>query len=63
MNKPGDVNHIRARLEAKRQELRETLSKLHILSATGPADGVEDTEESAREMEEREEEQSIFVNQ
>ena len=64
----GDLNSIRARLEAKRQELRETLSRLRIHYAVGNgvaglADGVEDTEEIAREMEEREEEESICVNQ
>lgn len=63
-----DLKNRRARLEAKRQELREAIANLHIRysagsSAAGPADGVEDLEESAREMEEREGEQSIFVNQ
>lgn len=62
-----DLNRIRARLEAKRQELQEALSRLRIPyaghGASGQADGVEDTEEVAREMEGREEEQSIFVNQ
>lgn len=63
-----DLDSIKARLEAKQQELREAIANLHIRyfagsSAAGPTDGVEDREESAREMEEREEEQSIFVNQ
>lgn len=64
----GDLDSIRARLEAKRQELRETIANLHMRSSTGSnaaggADGVEDTEERAREMEDRAEEQSIFINQ
>lgn len=63
-----DLNTRRESLEAKRQELREAIANLHIRysagsCAAGPTDGVEDLEESAREMEEREEEQSVFVNQ
>jgi len=47
-----------ARLERKRDELRETLAqlrKLYAADSSKPSNGVEDTEEVARETAEREE--------
>jgi len=61
-----NLQQTRARLERKRDELRETLAqlrKLYAADSSEPSNGVEDTEEVARETAEREEEQSIFANQ
>lgn len=63
-----NVNRIRARLEMKRGELQEAgkqLRRLHRASPgfSEPTNGVEDVEENAKEIVEREEEQTIFANQ
>ncbi len=61
-----NLQQTRARLERKRDELQETLAqlrKLYAADSSEPSNGVEDTEEVARETAEREEERSIFVNQ
>lgn len=61
-----NVQQTRARLERKRDELRETLAqlrKLYAADSSESSNGVEDTGEVARETAEREEEQSIFANQ
>lgn len=64
----SDLSSLRSRLEAKRHELRETIVHLQRpytsqTSAAGPAEGVQDAGEMAREVEELEEKQSLFANQ
>lgn len=64
----SDLNSLRTRLEARHRELQETIAQLQPLYASksspaGPAEGVQDTAEMARDAEEQEEKQSIFANQ
>lgn len=64
----SDLTNLRARLEARRGELQKAIAQLRPThssktSTTGPAEGVADTAERAREVEEMEEQRSIFVNQ
>jgi DnaK suppressor protein len=64
----SNLKSLRARLEARRGELQNAIAQLRPAhssqtSAAGPAEGVADTAEMARELEEQEEQRSIFTNQ
>jgi len=68
MRMVSDLNTLRTCLEARRSELQKAIAHLRPAyssqtSTAGPAEGVADTAEMARDVEEQAEQQSMFAHQ